>query len=702
MRQPTADDAEGSAVAGDSALMDLREQCRLGFEFAPINLALVGLDGSLLVGNSAFHRLFGGSSGIFTDTNFLDVGPGHDAGIGSLVNVLSGRTASATFEKRYVRADGGIFKAKVHVSLAKGHDGTPLCFVAQIEGRRDPKPQSEMSEDPDDSRYAALVNHTSDVVAITGRDGAVTYINPACMTLYGLRPHEMIGTHLTDLVHPDDRQSIIQRRRRLMAGHLAAVTYECRVRHAQLGWRHMEATVTNHLADPEIRGWVSTARDVTDRVEAGEYLPHSVRHDELTGLPNRLRLLDRLERAMQAAGRGRTELAVLIVDLDRFQGVNDSFGRATGDRVLIEMAERISAVVQPVGSVARSGGDEFTVLAQNLNRRDEATEIAERIRAAVAARLEIDGQSLSIGCSIGITFPDSGDRPESVLHEADLATQRGKELGRNRTLIYHRDMRNRTRLRLEAERTIRWALEHDGVRVQYQPIITMDTGLLWGTEALVRVCGQDGDLASPRQLIPAAEDNGLIVPLGEAVLDTACAQLARWVESGLPTEVMTVNVSPRQLESPQFVGRLASTIATHGLAPRRLCLEITESKLIDSGSSALHIIAAIKDLGVMLALDDFGTGWASLALLRRFPFDAIKIDARFVSGLGTNKGDEEVVKAVIGLGEALGMTVVAEGVETTTQETKLREFGCPYAQGFRYAKPVPSEQITTLAHLLHR
>ena len=549
------------------------------------------------------------------------------------------------------------------------------------------------------TRFAALVEHSFDVMAITTSEGLITYISPASTTMFGLRPDELTGAHLADRVHPDDVRRVRRWWRRLAAGELDVASFTCRMWHTQLGWRHIEQTVTSYLSDSHVGGLVANARDVTDQVDTHARLEHQTLHDALTGLPNRAFFLDRLERTI-AGDTQDAESAVLVIDLDLFKQINDTFGYTIGDRVLITTAERIRAVLRTTDNVARLESDEFAVLADCVDGRTGATKIADRIAAAVSAPITIDGQSVSVGCSIGLAIPRAGDQPEAVLNAADLTMHQAKERGRNRIEIDDQDLHTRTRQRLEIEQTLRWALRHDGVHLVYQPIIDLDTGFMSGVEALVRVRNNAGDTLTPEQVIPIAEDSGLIVPSGEAILDAACAQHEHWLAANHPIDRIAVNVSARQLESPTFVGRLTAIFADHHVQPDRICLEITESTLITRGSPAHHNITAVKDVGVQLALDDFGTGWASLAHLSQLPFDAIKLDARFISGLGTSRTDDEVVKAVIGLGRSLGMTVIAEGVETTQQENMLRQFGCRYAQGFRFARPVPGEQLAAMTQLL--
>jgi predicted signal transduction protein with EAL and GGDEF domain len=321
--------------------------------------------------------------------------------------------------------------------------------------------------------------------------------------------------------------------------------------------------------------------------------------------------------------------------------------------------------------------------------------VAERIRTAVTRPVRLSTRTVTIGCSVGIALAKAttARSPELVLQEADTALYQAKERGRNRAEVYDMAMRISTQQRLDAEALVRAALQDDKLTVVYQPVVDLNTGLPVAAEALARLVGRNGELITPDRFIHAAEDSGLIVPLGAGVLDMALDQQARWHAEGAPYARVAVNLSARQLGEPNLVRDLAAQLHRHGLEPSDLCLELTESSLIDAGDVSQRAITDLKSLGVTLALDDFGTGWSSLAYLRRFPIDMIKIDRSFVAGLGIDSSDTEVVRAVIGLGRALGLTTVAEGVETPAQAQQLIVLGCHYAQGYFYGRPLPAAKL---------
>ncbi|MDQ6838560.1 MAG: bifunctional diguanylate cyclase/phosphodiesterase, partial [Actinomycetota bacterium] len=376
-----------------------------------------------------------------------------------------------------------------------------------------------------------------------------------------------------------------------------------------------------------------------------------------------------------------------------FKAINDTLGHAIGDQVLVTVAARLRKVIRPGDSVARFGGDEFVILTEGITSTDAVLDIADRIRKTITEPVHLEERTVTVGCSMGIALSE-GHRPDALLQEADTAMYQAKAHGRNRWELYNAAMRTTARRRLDVEEHIRGALDHDRLVVHFQPIVDLITAQPAGTEALARIRTSAGTLINPKEFIAVAEESGLIVPLGVRVLELACAQQARWVRSWPAATSVSVNLSARQLSSSGVVDRVAATLRGHSLRPGQLCLELTESVLIDAGASTRRSIDGLKALGVTLAIDDFGTGWSSLAYLRRFPIDTIKIDRSFVGGLGVDNDDTEVVRAVIGLGHALHLTTVAEGVETPRQAGLLRKLGCDHAQGFLYGRAQPADVLT--------
>ena len=426
---------------------------------------------------------------------------------------------------------------------------------------------------------------------------------------------------------------------------------------------------------------------------AAQALSWQALHDPLTELPNRAQLLERLAEALtRTAGTDRTT-AVLSIDLDRFQQVNDTMGHEAGDRVLVEVANRFRGALRGTDVVARLGGDEFLVVAEVPGGPQEVMQLAQRLQDAVARPIWLPQGTITLSASVGIAF-DSGHGPATLLRDADTALHKAKEHGRDRAEVFDDSLRAEAIRRVAAEQILRRALDEDGLRVLYQPIVDLRAGKVVGAEALLRVVGPHQELLTPGSFIAIAEETGLIVPLGAGVLDRACAQLATWQRDlgDRAPEHITVNLAARQL-TRMFPAVVEGALAAHGLRADQLVLELTETALIEAGREALDSIEHLHSLGVRLAIDDFGTGYSSLAYLKRFPVDIVKIDRSFTRGLGTDQHDTEIVRAVVALARSLDLVCVAEGVETTEQLHGLHRLGCDEAQGYLLARPLPGSEL---------
>jgi diguanylate cyclase (GGDEF)-like protein/PAS domain S-box-containing protein len=437
-----------------------------------------------------------------------------------------------------------------------------------------------------------------------------------------------------------------------------------------------------------------------ERKEFEDRLAHQSMHDPLTGLPNRTLFLDRLAQAVARCRRTEAQVAVLFFDLDRFKVVNDSLGHDAGDELLVDVARRLESVVRPGDTVARFGGDEFTVLCEDLpfdDARARALEIAQRLSVALNTPFTLQTHETFLSASIGISLALHGDeRPEELLRDADAAMYHAKELGRGRVEVFDDELRTRALDRHATETALHQALQRGEFCLFFQPIVSLDQGRCVGVEALVRWQHPGRGLVPPNEFIPLAEETGLIVELGAWVLEEAARHAARWQLDHDDPFLVAVNLSARQLAQPDLVERVAAVIERTGASADNLCIEITESVLMDDAESTIATIARLRDIGVRMSIDDFGTGYSSLGYLKRFPVDIVKIDRSFVDGLGTDNGDTAIVRAVIELAHALDMRVVAEGVEREEQLVELVERGCDEAQGYYFAPPQPADDVREL------
>lgn len=443
---------------------------------------------------------------------------------------------------------------------------------------------------------------------------------------------------------------------------------------------------------------VRALRYAIERSRTRSQLVHQAMHDVLTGLPNRALFVDRLEQALARSERTDGLVAVIFLDLDRFKTINDSLGHDAGDRVLVEVAARLQDVVRPSDTLARFGGDEYTVLCEPTSAY-QGLAIADRLAVALSVPIESGGHEVFLTASVGIAFGRHGDQPADLIRDADSAMYKAKERGPGEVETFDVEMRTRALRRLEVEHDLHRAVERDELRLHWQPIVELDTRNIVAAEALLRWEHPERGLVMPDEFIPAATETGLIVPIGRWVVESACEQLKLWRQAGLtePGFVGSVNASAREIETGQLAESVRAALARCGVAPSELCLEVTERDLMSETGAVLDVVNALQDLGGQLALDDFGTGHSSLLVLKRLPIQTVKVDRAFVQGLEDDDDqDAAIIEAVASLAHALGLSAVAEGIETETQRRKCQELGCDLGQGFLFARPQPAAEMTVL------
>jgi diguanylate cyclase (GGDEF)-like protein/PAS domain S-box-containing protein len=544
-----------------------------------------------------------------------------------------------------------------------------------------------------EARFRSLVQNSSDIFVVVDAGGGVLYESVAVERVLGYPAGERHSAY--DSVHSDD----LTRARKFMHDVTAApgveISAEFRVRHADKTWRVLEWTGKDLSADAAVRGIVINSRDVSERKSLEDALTHQAFHDTLTGLANRALFIDRVTHALARSARQPRRLAVLFLDLDDFKTVNDTLGHAAGDRLLREIARRITAELRSGDTAARLSGDEFAVLIEDLQGDDVAALTATRVLAAVGIPLTIEGHELRMTGSIGIALGHgTAETADDLLIEADVAMYHAKESGKARHATFEPQMRLLAWSRLELEAELRRALDRGELTVHYQPVLDLATRQLVDVEALVRWQHPVRGLLPPAAFITVAERAGLIGPLGLFVLREACQQVREWqrlpAASGLS---VSVNLSPHQFRDPALVDQIRAVLTDTGLDARSLKLEITESSMMADGDATEDALRALHELGVRLVVDDFGTGYSALNYFKRFKLDELKIDRTFVAGLGRDREHTAIVKAAVAFAKALGLGITAEGIETDNQLARLIQLGCNRGQGFLFSKPLSAESF---------
>lgn len=528
-----------------------------------------------------------------------------------------------------------------------------------------------------------------------GKDGPIIYVNPAFERITGYSTAEVLGRNPRFLRQDDaDQQGLADLR--------AAITQE-RPGHAVIrNYRRDGSMFWNDLTIAPVRDesghvthYIGVQNDITEIKRYQEALEFQANHDALTGLPNRNLLQDRIRQAIVHADRYHTLVAVALVNLDNFALINDTLGRDYGDRVLKEIALRVPPGVRSLDTVSRLGGDEFVLVSYGYANEDAVSAELQRVRDVLSRPFDVDGREIYITTSVGVVlYPQDGKSVDELLRNANAAMHSAKQRGRNNVQFYAPDMNARIGERLDLYGKLRHALERNEFLLNYQPQLDLRTGRIVGMEALIRWKHPELGMVSPARFIPIAEETGLIIPIGEWVLRSACVQNRQWQDAGMAPIVIAVNLSARQFREKELVEIVARTLRETQLEPRYLELEITESVVMDNPAEMIVRLKALRDMGLQLSIDDFGTGYSSLNYLKRFPVTRLKIDQSFVRDLTTDPDDAAIARAVITLGHTLNLRVIAEGVETKEQLDFLRLFGCDEKQGYYFSKPLPAEEAT--------
>ena len=555
--------------------------------------------------------------------------------------------------------------------------------------------QSDKARRKTEARFGWLVRNSSDLIMAVDAEGTIDYVSPSVERLLTEPAHNLLGTRLTNLSHPEDVAELEALIGRAMASPGRRVSGEWRIRQSDGTWLPVETVASSGTGDFDTTGVVLNTRDLQERKALEQKLTFQAFHDPLTRLANRSLFRERVEHALDR--RNLTDQAVLFIDLDNFKTINDSLGHAAGDHVLVETAHRIRSCLRTEDTAARLGGDEFAVLLEDAEVTG-AARVAERIRVALGTPFWVLGQEVYISASIGIAVRRDGDAAGELLRNADVAMYTAKSKGKACFEIFEPAMHDAVVARLGLEAELRRAIERQEFVVHYQPIVKLETGEVIGAEALVRWQHPTRGLVPPLEFIPLAEETGLIVPLGSWVLRQACRQLAEWqrLRGGGEPFVMNVNLSSRQLVREAIADEVAAAVDDSGIRASWLVLEVTETVLMADPVTAAVALGNIRDLGVRVALDDFGSGYSSLSHLRRFPIDIVKIDKSFVDDVAHEGAESAIARGIIELGRAMQIQTVAEGIEVDEQAEILRTLGCELGQGFFFAKPLAADAWATL------
>jgi diguanylate cyclase (GGDEF)-like protein/PAS domain S-box-containing protein len=567
-------------------------------------------------------------------------------------------------------------------------------FIEDVSERRSADEARRQAE----ARYQGIFQNALEGIYHTSPDGRLLVANPALARILGYDSPEQLMAAVNDVgtqvyVEPQRRVDMLEALER--DGSVRAFEFQVFRRNGEVIWLSVNS-VAQRDATGKTLYYEGILEDITDRRVYQAQIERQANYDALTGLANRTLLNTRLHQAIHRAAENRDEVAVAFIDLDQFKFINDTFGHELGDNLLQTMADRLRSCVRESDVVARQGGDEF-VLLLNRYRPDDLASVVQRVHAAIAQPWKVGRREFHVSSSIGVAvYPSDGRSADVLLRNADAAMYKAKENGRNGYQFFTAELNRVLVERLDIEHRLRGALARQQFLLHYQPRIDMGTGMIGGAEALLRWRVPQQGLVSPQRFISVAEDTGLIVPIGRWVLHNACQQARAWQEEGLPPVTVSVNVSPRQFRDGNIVEIIAEALKSTGLEARYLQIELTEGLAMHGAEKYVHMLGQIKKLGVQIAVDDFGTGYSSLSYLKRFPVDQLKVDRSFVTDLATDPDDAVIVQAIIALGHKLGLTVVAEGVETDEQLQFLRRCHCDEMQGFLFGKPMIASEFAAL------
>lgn len=543
------------------------------------------------------------------------------------------------------------------------------------------------------------LNSIGDAVIATDVNGCITFMNPIAERMAGWRASDAQGKHITDVMQLRDADSKQASTNPILLAlsekRIVAMALNC-----ELVNRNTAAAIpVEDSAAPifdingDMLGAIIVFHDVGQARALATKMSFLANHDQLTGLPNRILLNDRIHQACRLAAMIERQVGIILLDIDQFKYLNDSLGHQLGDALLLMLAKRLQTVLEPEHTLARIGGDEFVLIYPDIAHIEQISILARNIVRIMRQPFDIDGKKYNMTLSMGISlYPTDSASEEELMRHADVALFKAKQEGRNRYCFFSEELGQRMLQRHQQEQHLRSAIEYNRLEVYFQPKVALETGRVIGVEALVRIRAEDGKIISPADFIPLAEETGLIVPLGKVVLIKSCQQAALWKSAGTILPV-SVNIAAAQFTDPGLMGLIEQLLMEYQLSPDLLELEVTETALIQNPEHTAEILRKFRALGIRIAIDDFGTGYSSLSYLKRFKVDVLKIDMSFVKDMLHDKSDYEIVKTIISLGQSMNIELIAEGIETAAHQASLLELGCLYGQGYHYSKPLPSDQF---------
>ena len=672
------------------------------FEHAAAGIAHVNADGKFLRINQHFAALLGYSQAEMLDMSFHQITHPEDLDNDQqqFIQLRQKITTSYTLEKRYFGKTGEVVWVKLAVSTAPDSANTAPYFIAVVQDISAQK-LAEQQLLESELRFRTLLDNAPQI-SVQGYDqfGTTIYWNRASELIYGYSKEEALGRSLLELIIPDEAHDEVRQAMTYMAENAEPIAAE------ELTLKRKDGSLisvfSNHAVvklpeqSPQI---FCIDIDLTERKRQAQELAFLAEFDPLTQLPNRQHFSNRLTSAVKLAKRNQQFLAVMILDLDHFKDVNDSFGHQTGDELLLQVTERLNLSCRETDTLARLGGDEFVFLVEQLAQPEDAARVADKILQQLHAPFTLElHNDITVAASVGICiYPSHADSAEALLQGADAALYRAKADGRNTYSFYSDSLTIQARARLLLEQRLRNAMKQNHLTCYYQPQLDILSGRIVGAEVLLRWIDPSDGIIGPDTFIPLAEASGLIHQIGNFVLQQACQQGRAWQLAGLPNINLAINVSAQQFNKGDLQQRITSILRETGFDPSFLELEVTENALMGDEDVVIKTMTALREQGIKLAIDDFGTGYSSLAYLKRLPLDVLKIDRRFIENLPSAEDDKSITKAIIDLAHNLRFKVLAEGVETVEQLDFLREQHCDYYQGYYFSKPVPA---ATFAELL--